>query len=66
MQILLNGNATEFPPGLTARQLVEHLELSGKRIAMEVNGEIVSRSVYATHKINAGDKVEIIHAVGGG
>ncbi|MGE5624672.1 MAG: sulfur carrier protein ThiS [Bacillota bacterium] len=66
MQILLNGAATELPPGLTARELVERLELAGSRIAMEVNGEIVPRSTYAVHKIVDGDKVEIVHAIGGG
>ena len=66
MQILLNGANTELPADLTARELVEHLELAGKRIAMEVNGEIVPRSVYATHQFRDGDKVEIVHAIGGG
>ena len=66
MQILLNGAATELPRDLTARELVERLELAGKRIAMEVNGEILPRSGYAAHKINEGDKIEIVHAIGGG
>ena len=66
MQILLNGASTELPTDLTARELVEHLELTGKRIAIEVNGEIVPRSTYAAHKIEDGDKVEIVHAIGGG
>jgi sulfur carrier protein len=66
MQIVLNGAATEFPRDLTARELVERLALTGKRIAMEVNGEILPRSTYAERRINEGDKVEIIHAVGGG
>lgn len=66
MQILLNGATTELPTGLTARELVERLELASKRIAMEVNGEIVPRSTYATHKIEDGDRVEIVHAIGGG
>lgn len=66
MQILLNGATTELPTGLTARELVERLELASKRIAMEVNGEIVPRSTYAAHKIEDGDRVEIVHAIGGG
>ena len=66
MHIQVNGRDTEIPGGLTARGLVERLELGGKRIAMEVNGEILPRSSYADHQINDGDKIEIIHAVGGG
>jgi sulfur carrier protein len=66
MQILLNGTATELPGPLSARELVERLELAGKRIALEVNGAIVPRSGYSAHKIREGDKVEIVHAIGGG
>jgi len=66
MQLLINGQATEMPAELTARQLVERLELAGKRIALEVNGEIVPRSVYAERRLREGDKVEIVHAIGGG
>ena len=66
MQILLNGASTELPADLTARELVERLELAGKRIAMEVNGAIVPRSTYTAHRIKEGDKVEIVHAIGGG
>ncbi len=66
MQLLVNGQVTEMPAELTARQLVERLELAGKRIALEVNGEIVPRSVYAERRLREGDKVEIVHAIGGG
>jgi len=66
MQIIVNGEQRNVSEGLTAEQLVEEMEISGKRIAMEVNLEIVPRSAYAEHIFNAGDKVEIVHAVGGG
>jgi sulfur carrier protein len=66
MKIYLNGEAREVPDNTTAAQLVEELGLSGKRIAMEVNMEIVPRSGYDTHVLHAGDKVEIVHAIGGG
>ena len=42
------------------------MALTGKRIAMEVNKEIVPRSRYAQHTFAAGDQIEIVHAVGGG
>jgi sulfur carrier protein len=66
MQLLINGQASEMPPELTARQLIERLELAGKRIALEVNGEIIPRSTYETHNLREGDKIEIVHAIGGG
>ncbi|MFI4921110.1 MAG: sulfur carrier protein ThiS, partial [Gammaproteobacteria bacterium] len=46
MQLLINGKPSEMPAELTARQLIERLELAGKRIALEVNGEIVPRSLH--------------------
>ncbi len=66
MQILLNGEAREVPDNCTAAQLVDELELGGKRIAMEINLEIVPRSTYAEVQLQPGDKVEIVHAIGGG
>ncbi len=66
MQLLVNGQLSDLPAGLTARQLVERLELAGSRIALEVNGEIVPRSSYAERRLQEGDKVEIVHAIGGG
>lgn len=66
MQIIVNGESREISEGYTAAQLVEEMALGGKRIAMEVNLEIVPRSTYADHTFNDGDQVEVVHAVGGG
>lgn len=66
MQIIVNGEQRDVSEGLTAAQLVDEMEITGKRIAMEVNLDIVPRSSYAEHIFKAGDKVEIVHAVGGG
>jgi sulfur carrier protein len=66
MQITVNGESTELPEGATAQGLVELLELTGRRLAMEVNGEIVPRSQHATRTLATGDRIEIVHAVGGG
>ena len=66
MQIFVNGESRDVLDGLTAAQLVEDMEIAGKRIAMEVNLEIVPRSTYAEHRFNDGDRIEIVHAVGGG
>ena len=66
MNIYLNGEARQVPDNCSAAQLVEELGLGGKRIAMEVNMEIVPRSSYADATLRADDKVEIVHAIGGG
>ncbi len=66
MQILINGIVTEVAAALTARELVQQLRLTGKRVALEVNGEIVPRSSHAEYHFKSGDKVEIVHAIGGG
>ncbi|HEY3859860.1 MAG TPA: sulfur carrier protein ThiS [Gammaproteobacteria bacterium] len=66
MRLHVNGQPTDLPPGFTARQLLERLELAGARVALEVNGEIVPRSIHAEHRLKDGDKVEIVHAIGGG
>ena len=66
MEITVNGQQQVVPEAYTAAQLVDAMGLAGQRIAMEVNLEIVPRSVYAQHMLHAGDRIEIVHAVGGG
>ncbi len=66
MQIILNGEPYELKDGATAAELVQQLELTGKRIAMERNETIVPRSQYEQTVLQPGDRIEIIHAVGGG
>jgi sulfur carrier protein len=66
MNITLNGNAHEYPDKLSASELLRSLGLSDKRLALEINREIVPRSTFDTCIINPGDQVEIVHAIGGG
>ena len=66
MNIYLNGEARQVPDGYSAAQLVDDLGLGGKRIAMEVNREIIPRSNYADYLIQPEDSIEIVHAIGGG
>jgi sulfur carrier protein len=66
MEIYVNGEITEVADTSTAATLLNGLGLSGKRVAMEVNCEIVPRSGYATCRIEPGDRVEIVAAIGGG
>lgn len=66
MDIIVNGTRRTVPADYTAAQLVEALALGGRRIAMEVNEEIVPRSRYPQYRFTPGDRIEIVHAVGGG
>ncbi len=66
MEIIVNGEPRQVPDTYTAAELVEAMDLAGKRIAMEVNLDIVPRSTYATHRFQPGDKVEVVQAIGGG
>jgi sulfur carrier protein len=66
MQIYLNGEEKQIPEGMDMAGLIELLELTGQRIAVEVNAELVPRSTFPGHQLKADDQVEIIHAVGGG
>jgi len=67
MQLTINGKSRSFElVQMSAAQLVEQLELVGKRLAIELNGEIVPRSQFADTPLSNGDKLEIVGAVGGG
>jgi sulfur carrier protein len=66
MEIYVNGKAREVPEGYTAMALLEALGTVGRRVAMEVNREIVPRSEYEHHVFNPGDRVEVVQAIGGG
>lgn len=66
MEIIVNGSTRSVPEDYTAAQLVEALALGQRRIAMEVNEEIVPRSRYPQYQFTPGDRIEIVHAVGGG
>lgn len=66
MEIILNGEPLSLPDGSTVQDLVDHLELNQQKLAVEINLEIVSRSRYGEYRLQAGDKIEIVHAIGGG
>jgi sulfur carrier protein len=67
MQLTVNGAPRALVPGVvTVADLVRELALEGKRIAVERNGEIVPRSRYADTRVEDGDRLEIVGAVGGG
>jgi thiamine biosynthesis protein ThiS len=66
MEIFLNGKAQSVENNLRISALIKKLNLENKRLAVEVNNDIVPRSQFESHVLSAGDKVEIVHAIGGG
>ena len=66
VQIVLNGQIRMIEPATTLAALVATLDLGGRRMAVEINEEVVPRSEYADLVLGEGDRVEIVHAVGGG
>ena len=66
MKIYINGQAQSFDLGLSVHDLIQNLDLVNKRYALELNQAILPRSLYSQTLLNEGDKIEIIHAVGGG
>ena len=66
MKIFLNGSPCEVPDNLSTRELICSLGLADKRLALEINREIVPRSTFEHHIIHPDDQVEIVHAIGGG
>ena len=64
--LTVNGKARRFEQSLNCQQLIERLQLAGKRIALERNGEIVPRGRFSDEMLADGDQLEIVVAVGGG
>ncbi|MCR6662924.1 MAG: sulfur carrier protein ThiS [Luteimonas sp.] len=66
MDITLNGDAFALADDSTIETLLASQGLAERRVAVEVNGEIVPRGQHAQHALQPGDRVEIVHALGGG
>jgi sulfur carrier protein len=66
MKIVLNGHEREVDAQTTLARLLELAGYADRRVAVEVNREIVPRSRYDARGLVAGDHVEIVHAIGGG
>ncbi len=62
----INGQPRQFPAPLSIAELMLALDLAGKRVAVERNGEIVPRSQHGDARVVDGDQLEIVVAVGGG
>ncbi|AAY39768.1 sulfur carrier protein ThiS [Pseudomonas syringae pv. syringae] len=66
MHIQLNGEPFELPDGETVAALLTRLDLAGRRVAVELNLDIVPRSQHVATVLSEGDQVEVVHAIGGG
>ncbi|UFI44681.1 sulfur carrier protein ThiS [Pseudomonas savastanoi] len=66
MHIQLNGEPFELPDGETVAALLTRLDLAGRRVAVELNLDIVPRSQHVMTVLREGDQVEVVHAIGGG
>jgi sulfur carrier protein len=66
MKISVNGQPFEIDEGLSVAGLIDLLNLSGKRVALEINQETVPRSRFEIYHLQAEDRIEIVHAIGGG
>lgn len=66
MDIALNGEPRTLPPGTTVAGLLQAEGLAGRRVAVEVDGVIVPRGAHEAHVLEPGNRVEIVHALGGG
>jgi sulfur carrier protein len=66
IQVTVNGAAHRFEAPVDVRSLLEKLEMAGKKVAVERNGEIVPKSLHGKTLVADGDRLEIVVAVGGG
>jgi thiazole synthase len=66
MTVVLNGEERSCREGWTLADLVADLRLTGRRIAVEVNRNIIPRDEYVNYRLQAGDEIEVVHFVGGG
>lgn len=66
MKLIINGETQTVADAINISQLIEALALQNKRLAVEVNQELIFRSDYDQHQLQADDVVEIVQAIGGG
>ncbi len=66
VDVTINGERQALSEGLSLADLLHQLRLNQRRVAIEVNREIVARELYDVHTLTDGDEIEIVHFVGGG
>ena len=66
MIVHVNGEEREIESGLSVTQLLEELEIRPARVVVELNRDVLARDAFGTTALKDGDKIEIVHFVGGG
>ena len=66
MQLTVNGEARAFDPPLTVEELLARMGMDGRKVAVELNREVVPKSRYGAIALGPGDRIEIVHFIGGG
>ena len=66
LEVIINGNSRSLSGPVSVSQLIQEMELQGKRIAIEINGAIVPASQHSSYQLSNGDNIEIVGAIGGG
>ena len=66
LELTVNGEPRQVMDPCTVQTLLEQLSLSGTRVAIAINRDVVPRSTFASHELASGDRIEILEAVGGG
>jgi len=66
LRVELNGEPQELAEGTTLLSLIERLALAPERVAVELNREVVRRADWPATRLSDGDRVEVVHFVGGG
>jgi len=66
MKLMVNGQERELTSSVTVATLLTELGMAGKRVAVEVNQEIVPRSLHGEFRLNDRDRIEVVFAIGGG
>ncbi len=66
IEVVINGERRELPREMTVAELIEHLGLRGRLLAVELNGEVVPRAEHDRRRVRERDRIEIVHFVGGG
>jgi len=64
--MIINGKKRDFPDGTSVLDMLKALSLDVEKVVVEVNESIIDKDIFSDHKLNSGDKIEIIAFVGGG
>ncbi len=66
MELIVNGSSRTVAAGILLVDLIEQMQLGGRRLAVELNGDVLPRSQYPNTTLADGDRLEIVQAIGGG